>query len=74
MSGVGPLQGEGGKELQKDPQSFPDASRPIFLDVLVNFLYPKPMACWFYTRVDDQYTYFMGASRAKQMLAVVEGK
>ena len=25
------------------------------------------------TRIDDQYTYFMGASRAKQLLAVVEG-
>ncbi len=25
------------------------------------------------TRGDDQYTYFMGASRAKQLLAVVEG-
>jgi hypothetical protein len=25
------------------------------------------------TKVDDQYTYFMGASRAKQLLAVVEG-
>ncbi len=25
------------------------------------------------TRVDDQYTYFMGASRAKQLLGVVEG-
>jgi hypothetical protein len=31
------------------------------------------MARWFYTRVDDQYTYFMGASRAKQLLGVVEG-
>jgi hypothetical protein len=25
------------------------------------------------TRIDDQYTYFMGASRAKQLLGVVEG-
>jgi hypothetical protein len=25
------------------------------------------------TMIDDQYTYFMGASRAKQLLAVVEG-
>jgi hypothetical protein len=26
------------------------------------------------TRIDDQYTYFMGASRAKQMLAIVHGR
>jgi hypothetical protein len=25
------------------------------------------------TRIEDQYTYFMGASRAKQLLAVVHG-